>query len=140
MYFLFCIGDKSYMYFSLLPNWIFDISLTFSPNSSTTWNIALFFPTICYDDHSKYVCSKNSLIVKKSNSITIVIFDKWIYILYSLSLHALIFKYNKVLKHLYGRRKVLVCNKMTKMANFWKISHFNQNGDFLKKVKTFSKK
>ena len=73
---------------------------------------------------------------EKSNSITIVIFDKWIHILYSLSLPGLIFKYNKVLEYLYGRRKVLVYNKMAKMANFWKMSHFSQNGDFLKKVGT----
>ena len=70
---------------------------------------------------------------EKSNSITIVIFDKRIHILYRiyrLSLHGLMFKYNKVLKYLYGRGKVLVYDKMAKMADFWKISHFSKNGDF----------
>ena len=71
---------------------------------------------------------------EKVNSITIVIFDKWIHILYSLSLHGLIFKYNKVLKYLYSRGKVLVYNKIAKLTNFWKISHFSKTGDFLEKV------
>ena len=104
------------------------MSLTFSPNS-----FALFFLQCAMMITQNMFIQKISLIVKKSNSITIVIFDKWIHILYSLSLHGLIFKYNKVLKHLYGRGKVLVYNKM---ANFWKISHFSQNGDFLEKVGT----
>ena len=122
------------MYFSL-PNWISDMSLTFSPNSSNTWNIALFFLQ-CVRWSLKICLLKKFPNSGKSNSITIVIFDKRIHILYRLSLHGLIFKYNKVLKYLYGRGKVLVSNKMAKMTNFWKISHFshfNKNGDFLKK-------
>ena len=119
------------MYFSL-PNWISDMSLTFSPNSSNTWNIALFFLQ-CVRWSLKICLLKKFPNSEKSNSITIVIFDKRIHSLYRLSLHGLIFKYNKVLKYLYGRGKVLVYDKMAKMTNFWKISHFSKNGDFLKK-------
>ena len=90
---------------------------------------------MCYNDHSKYVCSKNFLIVKKTIQLPLwSLFDKRIHILWRLSLHGLIFKYNEVLKYLYGRGKVLVYNKMAKMANFWKISHFSRNGDLLEKV------
>ena len=123
------------MYFSL-PNSISDMSLTFSPNSSNTWNIALFFLQ-CVRWSLKICLLKKFPNSEKSNSITIVIFDKRIHILYRLSLHGLMFKYNKVLKYLYGRGKVLVYDKMAKMANFWKISHFShfsKNGDFLKKL------
>ena len=65
---------------------------------------------MCYDDHSKIkICLfKKFPNSEKSTSITIVIFDKRIHILYRLSLHGLIFKYNKVLKYLYGRGKVFV--------------------------------
>ena len=126
------------MYFSL-PNSISDMSLTFSSNSSNTWNIALFFLQ-CVRWSLKICLLKKFPNSEKSNSITIVIFDKRIDILYRLSLHGLIFKYNKVLKYLYGRGKVLVYDKMAKMTNFWKISHFSKNGDFLEKVWTFWKK
>ena len=129
------------MYFSLLPNWISDMSLTFSPKSSTTWNIALFFLQCAMMITQNMFAQKfpNS---EKSNSITIVIFDKRIHILYRLSLHGLMFKYNKVLKYLYGRGKGLVYDKMAKMTNFWKISHFShfsKNGDFWKKSGVFRK-
>ena len=111
------------------------MSLTFSPNSSNTWKLLFFSYNVLW--WSLKICLlKKFPNSEKSNSITIVIFDKPIHILYRLSLHGLIFKYNKVLKYLYGRGKVLVYDKMAKMTNFWKISHFShfsKNGDFWKK-------
>ena len=101
-----------------------------------------FFPTMCYRLSLKISLLKKFPNSEKSNSITIVIFDKRIHILYRLSLHGLMFKYNKVLKYLYGRGKVLVYNKMVTMTNFWKLSHFShfsKNGDFLKKSGLFGK-
>ena len=121
------------MYFSLsqieFPTWASHLALTHLPLEtllSFSYNVLWWSVKICL--LKKFPNSE------KSNSIAIVIFDKRIHILYRLSLHGLIFKYNKVLKYLYGRGKVLVYNKIAKMAYFWKISHFSKNGDFLAKV------
>ena len=116
-----CIFHSSQIEFS---TWASHLVLTYLPLEtllSFSYNVLWWSLKICLP--------KKFPISEKCNSITIVIFDKWIHIVYSLSLHGLIFKYNKVLKYLYGRRKVLVYNKMAKMANFWKISHFSQSRD-----------
>ena len=129
------------MYFSLLPNWISDMSVTFSSNSSYHLKHCSLFPTM-YDDHnSKYVCSKNSLIVKK-----VIQLPLWSLIngyIFCIPYPCMVWFSNTIMKYLYGRRKVLVYNKMAKMTNFSKIchfSHFSQNGDFFEKVGTLWKK
>ena len=111
------------------PTWASHLALT-----HLTLETLLFFSYNVLDDHSKYVCSKNSLIVKK-----VIQLLSWSLInryIFCIDYLCMVWSSNTSFEILYERGKVLVNNKMAKMANFWKMSHFSQNGDFLKKVGT----